>query len=283
MVVASAAAALAGLGLDGPKSAAGAPGFDLDRQPVVEAAEAADPLEDGRAVDLDSNPVAALSLDPEGSARCVLGDDGAVDVPQCRRCRKGEYAQHQRCREGGRRNLERDTLDGHDPCLSSGRCRPGYGQLARWVQTLPPPGVTALAHRLALPVGAQVGLLKPGLEDVPVAGRRLSGNALPRLDEQGAAAGLGRIADPAVQQGGLAAAPPRLLEGGGDSELGDLALDQHRRAGLRLASDLGDVAAPALPPGQGGEELRAPGGEAEAGSGDHSERLLAGVVELDHL
>ena len=63
-----------------------------------------------------------------------------------------------------------------------------------------------------------------------------------------------------------------------------LAVDQHRRAGLGLAVDAGDVAAPVLAPGQVGEEGGGPGGQAEAGRGDHPERLLRRRrVDLDDL
>src|ERR1700679_2991990 len=92
------------------------------------------------------------------------------------------------------------------------------------------------------PAGAEVGLFEAGAEDVRVAGGGGAGDARAGLDEEGAGAGRGGVLDPPAQEGELTAAAAAALQGAADPELGDLATQEHRRAGLRLAVDLGDVA-----------------------------------------
>src|SRR5919204_3535998 len=83
VVIAAAGAVLLDLLREQP--AAGPLRVDLDPQAAVEPAEAApDPLELGRAVDVEPDAVAALGPDPKRLRGGVLADHCAVEVPQRR-------------------------------------------------------------------------------------------------------------------------------------------------------------------------------------------------------
>src|SRR4051794_5124317 len=108
--------------------------FNLDREALMEAAETAgDPLETGAGVDLDADLIPALGLDPEAVGCGVLGDDGAVDVPERRLRRDREDGE----RQGGDGRERSDAFAEHVPCLSVWLV-PGhraYGTSRRQVQT----------------------------------------------------------------------------------------------------------------------------------------------------
>ncbi len=74
-----AAATALGLDLPGEQDTVRLHRVDLDREALVQAAEAGDSLEVGAAVDLDLE-IAALGCDAEGARGSVLGDDRAVYV-----------------------------------------------------------------------------------------------------------------------------------------------------------------------------------------------------------
>src|ERR1700754_584227 len=136
-----------------------------------------------------------------------------------------------------------------------------------------PPPASARRNSLIDPGIAVVGVSEAGVAEVPAAGDQVG--VLADLDVGGEAGGAegDRVLDLSVQEGELGSLARR-LQGGGEAELGDLPVDQHRRRGHRLAVDEGEVAAPTLASRQVGEDRRGPGGLAVAERDDLPERAL---------
>jgi hypothetical protein len=104
------------LHMSGDEAVRGALCFDLDCKALAETAEARDALELRAGSHPEADLVPTLGLDLEAVVAGVLGDDGAVDMPDRRLRREcdGGKRQDGHGREGS------DAFAEHESCLSCG-------------------------------------------------------------------------------------------------------------------------------------------------------------------